>query len=68
MKYLDVTIDFLECKVNEEIYMTLSKRVILLERHLMVGSGIQVRVRMLKSLYGLKQASLYWFETLENFL
>lgn len=70
MKYLDVTTVFLESKVNEELDMILSKVVVFLEGCLRVSSGTQVQVhaRLLNSLYGLKQMSLNYFETLENFL
>lgn len=68
MKYLDVITAFLERHVNEEIYMTLFKRVVFLEVRLRVGSGIPVHARLLKSLYSLKQASVNQFDTLDNFL
>lgn len=57
MRHLDVTRAFHESKVNEELYVTPTKGVILDEEHLRVGSGSQIHARLLKSLYGLKQAS-----------
>lgn len=68
MRYLDFTTAFVECKVNEQLYVTLHKGVILREKYLRVGSGSHIHTRMLKSLYSLKQASLNWFETLYNSL
>lgn len=68
MRYLNVTTDFLKSKVKEEIYITLPKGIVLLEGNLRVCSGNPVCQRLLKSLYSLKQASLNWFERLENFL
>lgn len=69
MKYFDVTRAFPESKNNEEIYVTLRKGVIPLEVRLRVCSGteVQVHARLLKGLYDLKQTSLIWFKTLDNF-
>lgn len=68
MRHLDVTIAFLESKVNEEIDVILLKGVILLKECLKVGFDIQVHARLLKSLYGLKNTSLNQFETVDDFL
>lgn len=70
MRYLNVIKAFLERKINEELYVTLPKRVVLLKEHLRVSSVTQVQVcaRLLKNLYGLKQGIDNWFETLDNFL
>lgn len=68
LKNLDVTRTFLESKNNEEIYVTLLKGIVHLEGCLRVGCDRKVSVRVLKSLSGIKQASLNWFETLKNFV
>lgn len=47
--------------------MTLPKGIVL-EECLSVGCGSKVYARLLMSLYGLKQASLNWFETLDSSL
>lgn len=68
LKHLHITTTFPESKVNNDLYVTLRKGVVLHERDLRVGSGCQTNVRLLKRLYGLKQDSLNWFETVKNVL
>lgn len=68
IRHIDVTTAYQESKVNDGIHVTLAKGIILLERCVRVGSGIQVRTRLLGSLYDLKQVSLNWFKILTEFL
>lgn len=68
MRNLEVTTALLESKVNEEVYVTLPKEVILYGGCLRVGSDSQAYMRLLNSLYSVKQASHNCFETLDNFL
>lgn len=67
-KHLSVIIAFLESKVNEELYAILPMGIVLFKERLRVSSGSQVHARLLNSLYGLKQVTINWFETLDNFL
>lgn len=70
IKHHEVTMAFLKSRVIEELYVTLSKGVVLHKGRLMASSGtdVQVRTRLLKSLYGLKQVHLDSFKTLDKLL
>lgn len=55
IKHLNVTMTFLESKVNEELYIILSKGMIFLNGRLKIVSGSQVNATLLKSQYSLKR-------------
>ena len=75
MATIDVAAAFLHAKLDEEIYMVLPKDVVMfLNQHdqdfrnnVSQGSPVVV-VKLLKSLYGLKQSARNWHRTLKEFL
>ena len=72
---IDVAAAFLHAKLEEEIYMILPRDIVeflnandeTFKRDIS-GGGSMVVVKLLKSLYGLKQSARNWHITLNNFL
>ena len=61
---IDVEQAFLESELDKDIYMTLPKDVYCQQDH----PDLAVIVKLLRSLYGLKQASELWYKTVKEIL